>query len=137
MAVVVDTGVLVSAADCDEPRHKSCAELLRSLAGDLFVPGPVVSESAWLIKARLGPPAEIAFLALFTSCELQVVDLTLADYQRCVELIGTYADLGLGLVNASVVTVAENLRALTIATLNHRDFTVVRPAHTEASEVVP
>ncbi len=101
------------------------------------MPAPVVPETAWLIEGRLGPPAEIAFLALITSGELQVVDLALADYQRCVELIGTYADLGMGLVDASVVTVAENLRAVTIATLNHRDFTVARPAHTEAFELVP
>lgn len=137
MAVVVDTGVLVSAADLDEPRHKSCAELLRSLAGDLFVPAPVVPEAAWLIDARLGPAAEIAFLGLITSGELEVVDLGQAEYQRCVELIGTYADLGLGLVDASVVIVAENLRAVTLATLNHRDFNVVRPAHTEVFELVP
>jgi hypothetical protein len=54
-----------------------------------------------------------------------------------VELIETYADLGLGLVDASVVTIAERLSIATIATLNHRDFSVVRPRHVEAFELVP
>jgi hypothetical protein len=31
-----------------------------------------------------------------------VIDLGADDYRRCVELIRTYADLGLGLVDASV-----------------------------------
>ncbi|MHB8293749.1 MAG: hypothetical protein ACYDH5_03825 [Acidimicrobiales bacterium] len=31
-------------------------------------------------------------------------------YQRCIELIEHYADLGLGVVDASVATVAEHLK---------------------------
>lgn len=52
-------------------------------------------------------------------------------------VVDTYADLGLGLVDASVIAIAERLKVTTIATLNHRDFTVVRPAHCEAFELLP
>lgn len=96
-----------------------------------------MAETAWVIESRLGPPAEAAFLRLVPTGELRVVDLTVEDYQRCVRLIETYADMGLGLVDASIVTIAENLQITTIATLNHRDFTVVRPAHVAAFELVP
>ncbi len=61
----------------------------------------------------------------------------MADYARCIELIETYADLGLGLVDASMVTVAENLGVKTVATLNRRDFTVVRPRHVDALDLIP
>lgn len=136
-ALLVDTGVFVSAADRDEPRHQACAELLAGHRGELMATGPVVAETAWLIESRLGPPAEAAFLRLVTTNALHVVDLTVEDYQRCVSLIETYADLGLGLVDASIVTIAEKLAVTTIATLNHRDFRVVRPAHVAAFELVP
>lgn len=72
-----------------------------------------------------------------TSGELRVVDLVLPDYQRCVTLIERYADLGLGLVDASIVTVAENLGIATLATLNDRDFRVVRPRHVDTFELIP
>jgi predicted nucleic acid-binding protein len=72
-----------------------------------------------------------------TAGELRVVDLVLADYQRCVALIERYADLRLGLVDASIVTVAENLGVTTLATLNDRDFRVVRPRHVDAFELIP
>jgi len=36
-----------------------------------------------------------------------------------------------------VVTFAENLNVATVATLNHRDFTVVRPGHAAAFEILP
>jgi uncharacterized protein len=63
--------------------------------------------------------------------------LAVADYQRCVDLIERYADLGLGLVDASVITVAENHSITTVATLNERDFRVVRPRHCESFELLP
>jgi hypothetical protein len=45
---------------------------------------------------------------------------------QLLDLVERYADLGLGLVDASIVAIAERLGADTIATLNRRDFTVVR-----------
>ena len=137
MTVLADTGVLVSAADSREPRHADCAKVLRSHHGQMAMSAPVVAETSWMIESRLGPKAEARFLRLVTSGEIEVIDLSLADYLRCVELIETYADLGLGLVDASVVTIAERLSIATIATLNHRDFSVVRPRHVEAFELVP
>jgi predicted nucleic acid-binding protein len=137
MAVLVDTGVFVSAADADEPRHHQCAQLLDEHRGELVVAAPVVPETAWLLEARLGPSAEVRYLRLVTAGVLRVIDLVLADYQRCVTLIERYADLSLGMVDASIVTVAENLGITTLATLNDRDFRVVRPRHVDAFELIP
>ena len=79
--------MLVSAADVDEPRNAACAELLREHRGELVVPAPVVPETAWMIESRLGPVAEARFLRLIASRTLSVIDLTLTDYARCIELI--------------------------------------------------
>lgn len=134
--LLVDTGAFVSAADRDEPAHTRCAALLRS-RHDLAVCASVIPESAWMIETRLGPAAEAQFLTLITSDRFNIVDLTADDYQRTIALIGTYADLGLGFVDASIIAVAERLDVTTIATLNHRDFAVVRPAHCDAFELIP
>ena len=103
----------------------------------MTVPAPVIPETAWQIERNLGPPSEVDFLRLITTGQLRVADLSVDDYQRCIDLIEIYQDLGLGLVDASVVTVAENLGATTIATLNDRDFRVVRPRHADAFELIP
>ena len=137
MLLAVDTGVLVSSVDSSEPRHDASASLLREHAGALAVPGPVVPETAWFIESRLGPAAESQFLRLIAGGELEVIDLTIADYQRCITLIDTYADMGLGLVDASVVVIAENLGVTAIATHNQRDFRVVKPIHIDAFTLLP
>jgi predicted nucleic acid-binding protein len=134
--ILVDTGIFIAAGDRNEPNHQSCGDLLRSRA-DLAIVAPVVAETAWLIEDRLGPRAEASFLRLVTSARFDVVDLVPDDYERCLELIETYDDLGLGFVDASIIAVAERLGQSTLATLNHRDFAVVRPAHRDAFELVP
>ncbi len=135
--IVVDTGVLFAVADAADGDHHSCDELLADHPGELMVPTPVIVESSWLIESRLGPAAEAAFLGSVVDGELIRVDLEGVDWARCVELIGAYADLGLGLVDASVVAVAERLKVTAVATLNHREFRVVRPRHVEAFDLLP
>ena len=135
--IIVDTGVIFAVADAADHDHGACDELLAAHPGELTVPSPVIVESSWLIGDRLGPAAEAAFLRSVASGELTPVDLTAPDWDRVVELVETYADLNLGLVDASVVTVAERLAVTTIATPNHRDFTVVRSRHTTAFQLLP
>ena len=137
MAIVVDAGVLVAAADTGDADHQRCSGLLRENRGRLVVPAPVIPEASWQVEHNLGPRAEAAFLRLITGRHLRLVDLTLADWVRCIELIEAYEDLGLGLVDTSIVAAAERLGETKIATLNHRDFTVGRPAHCDAFELVP
>ena len=63
--------------------------------------------------------------------------LTEADYQRIIELVERYADMGIGTVDASIVAAAERLGITTVATLNRRDLAVVRPTHVDAFDLVP
>ncbi|MGH9022933.1 MAG: PIN domain-containing protein, partial [Acidimicrobiia bacterium] len=64
-------------------------------------------------------------------------DLTTEDWARVVALVDRYADLPLGLVDAAVIAIAERHGATRIATLDHRDFSVVRPRHVDAFELLP
>lgn len=133
--LLVDTNVLVAAADTSTPEHGPCAAVLDDHSA-LAITAPVAAETAWMIESRLGPTAEAALVGSIATGELAVIDLTTADWARCAEQIATYHDLGLGLVDASLVAVAERLGVTTIATLNLRDFRVVRPAHCDAFELI-
>jgi predicted nucleic acid-binding protein len=59
------------------------------------------------------------------------------DLQRCRQLQATYADVGLGVVDASVLALVERLGEPTLATLDHRHFTIIRPAHVAALALLP
>lgn len=58
------------------------------------------------------PHAEASFLRLVTSDRFDIIDLVADDYERCLELIETYDDLGLRFVDASIIAVAERYRRI-------------------------
>ena len=134
--LLLDTNILVAAADRSTPEHNGCVAVLESDT-DLIVSTPVVVETAWMIESRLGPEVEAAFVNSVAAGELRVVDLSETDWARCRDLIAQHADLRLGLVDASVVVLAERFDLETIATLNRRDFAVVRPAHRDSFNLIP
>jgi uncharacterized protein len=94
-------------------------------------------EACWLLERALGPRTEEAFLRSIGKGELAIEVLRPEDYSRAAELVERYADLRLGMVDASVVAVAERLGITTVATVNRIDFVVVRPRHVAAFELVP
>lgn len=114
-----------------------CLELLERYPGPLFVPVLCVAEVAHLASTRLGWQPEVRFLGDLAAGALLIQQLHPRDTERIAELVATYRDLPLGTVDASVVAAAERLEITTIATLDRRDFGVVRPSHVEAFELVP
>jgi predicted nucleic acid-binding protein len=135
--LVVDAGPLYAAAARRDRDHARCAALLRAHAGaPLVVPALVVTEVAYLIGDRLGGAAEAAFARALRDGELLVEPPT-QDWARITQLCETYADLPLGIVDASVIAAAERLGADSIATLDHRHFAVVRPVHLGAFTLLP
>jgi uncharacterized protein len=135
--IIADTGPLVAVANERDDHHAECTELLETRPGPILVPAPVVVEVCQLLESRKGSDAEAAFLASIASGELTVADLTRKQYARASELVKRYADLPLGAVDACVVAVAETHRVTDIATLDHRHFRVVRPAHIDAFTLLP
>jgi uncharacterized protein len=101
------------------------------------VPGLVLVEAAYFVGKQLGTIAEASFLRELAAASFALEALEGDDLSRVAELIETYADLRLGTVDASVIATAERLGATTIATLDHRHFTVVRPKHIDAFQLVP
>ncbi len=77
-------------------------------------------EAAWLVGARLGPATEAALVASIAADDFTLTDLTVTDWGRCASLIERYADLDLGVVDASVVAVAERLGITTLASIDRR-----------------
>ena len=67
----------------------------------------------------------------------RIEDLIDADYQRVADLLRTYDDLRVGFVDAAVLAIVERLREPKLATLDQRHFTVMRPLHVDALQLLP
>jgi uncharacterized protein len=135
--LVVDAGPLYAYVDADDAHHDACLALLEGHPGPLVVPTLVVTEVTYLLAGRLGHQAEVRFLGDLASGALTPAGVDMDDWLRIAELVATYHDLPLGTVDASVVATCERLGVATVATLDRRHFSVVRPRHTAAFEMVP
>lgn len=138
LRTVFDTGPIVAALDRADRYHDACVELIATTPGVLLLPVPVLVEAAQLAHKRLGVAAEAA---LTESIALQQ-QFTLTcpaedELARAAVLMRQYADLRLGLVDATVIALAERPGATQIATLDRRHFSVVRPQHVVAFTLLP
>ena len=137
MALICDTGVLYAAIDEFDAHHAPCAALVIDPPEQLAVPAPVVVELEWLVTSRMGYDQFDGFLHSIEIGAIDVTDLQPGDWARVRELCRRYASLPLGLVDASIVALAERLGERSIATLDHRHFSIVRPRHAARLTLVP
>jgi predicted nucleic acid-binding protein len=135
--LIVDTAPLVAAADTADPMHQRCLALLQTHPGPLVTTALVIAEAGWLIRRQLGIAAEAVFYTAITHGQLTIEDLTQADWARVAELLGTYSNISLDAADASIIAIAERLNQSVIATLDERDFRIVRPAHADTFELLP
>jgi uncharacterized protein len=135
--LIVDAGPLYAYVDADDAHHAASLELLETHAGPLVVPTLVVAEVTYLLGTRLGWEDEVRFLGDLATGDLFLEPVHAADPGRIAELVARYNDLPLGTVDASVVAAAERLKTTQIATTDRRDFSIVRPSHAEAFDLLP
>ena len=111
--------------------------MLETHPGPLVIPTLVITEVTYLLGTRLDWQAEVRFLGDLASGDFAIEPLHATDPVRIAELVARYRDMPLGSVDASVVAAAERLGATEIATIDRRHFSVVRPRHTAAFELLP
>ncbi len=135
--LIVDAGPLYAAAATVDRNHRRSVDLLSGAERPLLVPALVVTEVSYLLADRIGAHAEVAFGRSIADGELVVEPVLDVEWNRIADLTEQYLDLPLGIVDASVVALAERHHADVIATLDHRHFSVVRPRHTSSFTLVP
>jgi predicted nucleic acid-binding protein len=94
-------------------------------------------ELEYLLRRTQQTDTFVRFLDDFRSGAFLVEALQPPDYERIGMLLTTYADLRVGFVDAAVLAIVERLREPKLATLDHRHFSVMRPRHVEALELLP
>jgi predicted nucleic acid-binding protein len=137
LALILDTGAVFALLDRSDRNHRRCRELIEAADETLVLPGPTLPEIDTLVYERLGVGPILALMSDVRRGAYAVEDLELEDYGRIADLMDRYADLGLGFVDSSIITIAERLGETRIATLDHRHFSAVRPRHADALELLP
>jgi predicted nucleic acid-binding protein len=134
---LVDTGILYALADRKDKWHLRTASFIDEFAGRLVVPSTVLPETCYLLNTCIGQTAEIAFIRAVIDRELIVEQVTTADLVRATELMTDYSDANIGMVDASLVAVAERLKLTSILTTDRRHFAMIKPRHCKGFQLLP
>jgi predicted nucleic acid-binding protein len=129
---ILDTSFVVALLRSDDDGHRKAVDFYEA-AEKRFATSPLVlAEIDYILHSR-GTPAVIkAFYAEVRAGTLGVEWWPKLDV-KAAEIADRYADLGLGLVDASLVALAGVLETNRIATFDERHFRAVEPLTGESS----
>jgi hypothetical protein len=123
--IVADTGAVLALIDRGDRHHRAILEIYDDDPSAWVLPWAVLPEIDYLLAAHVGQRAQEAFQADLADGDFPVEWGRDGDLTRAMAIARRYRALGLGLVDAVVMAVAERLRADAIATLDLRHFAAV------------
>jgi predicted nucleic acid-binding protein len=122
-ALLCDTGALLDYLVVTAPDHRAFREAI-DRSRTRYVPGLVLAEVDYFLRQERR--AMGALMRDLSRGAFTYAAPTLTILDRAMEIDRQYADLGLGLVDASVVALAEELGVYRLATRDVRHFSAVR-----------
>jgi hypothetical protein len=132
---IVDSGPLIASAIRSDPDHRTSLDALRTPGLRLVIPALCVAEVGYFLERRGHPAAAAAFVRGLVGFDVR--QPAPDEWERIAALVEEYADLSLGVVDSSVVSLAERLKTDLVITLDQRHFGVVRPRHVESFRLLP
>lgn len=135
--IVLDTSVVYALLDASDSRHRQALEWYDVLGEELVTTPLVLAEADHLAMTRGGHRAVRAFRA-DVSAGAYLVEWWPTAARDAAELADRYADLGIGLTDASLVVLAARVGTADVATFDERHFRAVRPlSGAEAFRLLP
>jgi predicted nucleic acid-binding protein len=135
VALILDTGPLVALVDRGDPDHERCRELINSASEARIVPVCTLVEIEYQLRPWRGGFARL--MADVDAGRLRVHMPSDNELTRAGTLVEEYADLPLGLVDATVLACVERFGERKLGTLDHRHFSLVRPNHVRHLQLLP
>ena len=125
--IAVDSGFLYALADLDDAAHaRAIAWRDTAIEEGWITTWPVVTETAYLLMARLGPAYSAALVDDVANGALRIWQFEPSAVSSLAALMRKYAKLPMDLADASLVLLAEHLGHGRILTTDRRDFAAYR-----------
>jgi uncharacterized protein len=122
VVIVLDTSGLLAAIDSSQRFHVAARDALERIAGPSILSPFVLAELDYLLATRVGGGAELALLEEVERETYRLAEFSPRDVSEARRIIEKYADLRIGLADASNVVLANRFDTLDVLTLDERHF---------------
>ncbi len=123
--ILVDTSGLLAAFFPDQRRHRDCASILTEAKGPFVLSPFVLTELDYLVSRLAGVDIELRLLSEVATGAYELASFDAGDVDEARGVIAKYADLGIGLADASIVVLARRYAARELLTLDERHFRIL------------
>ncbi len=137
MAIIADSSFIYALYNANDSLHQDAINFAAQNTEPAFVPDVTLPEISYLFLRDLGYPGVQQFLANFRQAKPRLEALDSADLARVHEIAVEYASAEFDLVDCCIMTLAERLRIVKVATFDRRDFRIFRPRHCAYFELLP
>jgi predicted nucleic acid-binding protein len=124
--IVLDTGGLYAALDANEALHGRAVAALVAATPPRVVSPFVLAELDYLVASRVGHQAQMALIDEVARGAYQLELFSSEDVGHAKRIMERYADLRIGLADASVVVLANRHRTSELLCTDERHFRVLR-----------
>jgi uncharacterized protein len=136
-ALVLDTSGLLAVLDANQRFHAPARKAFDGYDGPLLLSPFVLAELDYLLAARVGRDAGIAWLTEVARGAYRLEPFSTEDVAEAVSVIERYPDLEVGLADASVVVLANRYDTYDVLTLDERPFRVLRGPQDHPFRLLP
>jgi uncharacterized protein len=124
--ILADTSAVLQLASSSARRHGEVLRIVDELSGPFLLSPFVLAELDYMLGSRHGQEQQLALLAEVTEGAYELAEFTRADVETAAGVMRDYADLRVGLADASIVVLAEKHETADVLTFDHRHFRVMR-----------
>jgi hypothetical protein len=135
--VLVDSRFLYAWFRKADPDHQAVRAVFETIKADFIIPQVVLTESAWWFHRVGGMPLVSACLDLLAASGLPLEAVTYDDLRRASKLMRQYPGTKDELVDCCIVALAERLSSVRVASLDRRDYSILRTQNGNFLDLVP
>jgi predicted nucleic acid-binding protein len=135
--IVLDTGGLYAALDANETLHGRAVAALVAAPPPRVLSPLVLAELDYLIGNRVGHQAQIALIDEVLRGAYQLEAFSSEDVGHAKRIMERYADLRVGLADASVVVLANRHRTVDLLCTDERHFRALKASGGKPFRLLP
>lgn len=135
--ILLDTSGLLAAIDGNQRHHAACAAALLAAAPPRLLSPFVLAELDYLLATQVGSRAQLALLDEVARGAYRLEPFGAIDVAAARDVAARYADLDVGLADASIVVLAARHDTRDVLTLDERHFRAMRALDRKRFRLLP
>jgi predicted nucleic acid-binding protein len=135
--ILVDTSGLLTALNERQPGNAAARQSLDAEQSPAILSPFVLAETDYFVTRQVGLEAEISLLADVAAGAYRLAELKSSDVGEAARIIERYADLNIGLTDASIVVLAGRYGTNRVLTFDERHFRALRTPEGDPFVILP